>query len=154
MQKCANTQPSQPGAYPGQQAVRCLSRHTGPMAAFLQRNWRVVILRALSQRKLCMVHCFCSIPYSMGMHCHVEMRACPSLKLGQMFCSNIFAALSVSKAGAVHPSICPLFSRLSKRRRGVSFCQVLQLPGMFASPHHLNPNTAGAAAPPAPVRGG
>lgn len=81
------------------------------------------------------------------MHCQVEMRGCPSPKLAQLL-----AALSLSKPGATYPSACPLFSRISKRRRGVSFCRLLQLPGLLTSPRHLNPNAASAAAPPAPTR--
>lgn len=34
----------------------------------------------------------------------------------------------------------------------MSFCQLLQLPGLLVSPRHLNPNAASTAAPPAPTR--
>lgn len=55
----------------------------------------------------------------------------------EIFCSHISAAPEILKAAATYPSSCPLFSRISNRRRGVSFCQALQLPGMLPRCHHL-----------------
>lgn len=45
------------------------------------------------------------------------------------FLLHIPAVPGISKAGATHPSSSPLFSRISKRRRGVSSCQAPQLQG-------------------------
>lgn len=57
-------------------------------------------------------------PFPAAVNCQAEMRVCPSPKLAGMFSPQILAALIISKVGAIYPSICPVFSRISKGRRG------------------------------------
>lgn len=120
------------------------------MQALLPRNWRVLTTSALSGREL--ITCSASAP-SPWPGC-VLPRWDEDLSFPKAWPDVLFPYLSSYEhiKGAIYPSICPLFSRISKRRRGVSFCQVLQLPGMFTSPRHLNPNADRAAAPPALTR--
>lgn len=126
-QNCANAQPTQHGACPGQQAGQA-----GSDTSFWKSSSRARFSpeeRGCPNHKRPRQNVNLSSALLLRRSLRWEEGFCPSPKLGQMFRSQTSAALSISKAGAVYPSICPLFSRISKRR-GVSFCQALQLPAM------------------------
>lgn len=53
-------------------------------------------------------------PFPTAVSCQAEMRVYPSTKLAGMFSAQILAALIIPKVGAIYPSICPVFSRISK----------------------------------------
>lgn len=117
------------------QALICLSRHTAHRRAFLQRNWQVLTTGASSECEF--ISCFASTPSLWAGCSQPPLDAGLSFPKREIFCSHISAAPEILKAAATYPSSCPLFSRISNRRRGVSFCQALQLPGMLPRCHHL-----------------
>lgn len=75
-------------------------------------------------------------PRALGVHGHLWMQGCPSPNMRDFLLPHFSSSRDI-KGWCHSPFLLPLFSRISKRRRGVSLCQALQLPGMLPRRHHL-----------------